>query len=70
MENSVRLIKDNIYMILTPLKGSPLKWINNFIIKGEDRCLLIDTAFNRDECFLSIVNGINSLGGSPQRTFA
>ena len=68
MENQVTLIRDNIYMIKTPLTGSPLRWINNFLIKGEDRCLLIDTAFNREECFLSIKNGIEKVGGTLDNT--
>jgi len=33
-----------------PLPGNPLKAINSYVIKGENRFLMIDTGMNRPEC--------------------
>ncbi len=39
-----------IFRMEIPLPGNPLKAINSYIIKGEDRFLMIDTGMNRPEC--------------------
>ena len=38
-------IEDNIYTIPVPLPNNPLRSLNSYVIKGEDRNLLIDTGF-------------------------
>ena len=40
----------NMYRTEIPLHGSPLQSLNSYIVKGEDRFLIIDTGFNRKEC--------------------
>jgi len=40
----------NIFRSEIPLPGNPLKAINSYLIKGEDRFLMIDTGMNRPEC--------------------
>jgi glyoxylase-like metal-dependent hydrolase (beta-lactamase superfamily II) len=48
-------ILPNLYRTEIPLPKSPLKWLNSYIVKGEDRVLIIDTGFNHEEC-LSVMN--------------
>ena len=48
-------ILPNLYRTEIPLPKSPLKWLNSYIIRGEDRFLIIDTGFNREEC-LNVMN--------------
>jgi hypothetical protein len=35
---------ESLYRIIVPLPNSPLKDLNSYVIKGEDRNLIIDTA--------------------------
>jgi glyoxylase-like metal-dependent hydrolase (beta-lactamase superfamily II) len=51
----------NIYKIPVALPGSPLKELNAFLIKGEDRSLLIDTGFCAEESRRSLFGGLNEL---------
>ena len=37
----------DLYLIKIPLPGSPLGWVNSYVIKGIDRNLVIDTGLNR-----------------------
>ncbi|WP_218975537.1 MBL fold metallo-hydrolase [Peptoniphilus catoniae] len=48
MDNITEVYK-NIYRAVIPLRGNPLKSINIFIIKGEDKTLIVDTGFNTEE---------------------
>jgi glyoxylase-like metal-dependent hydrolase (beta-lactamase superfamily II) len=40
----------SIFRMEIPLPANPLKAINSYVIKGEDRFLMIDTGMNRPEC--------------------
>jgi len=51
----------NIYQIPVTLPGSPLKELNVFLIKGNDRSLLIDTGFNSEESKQSLFKGLDAL---------
>lgn len=62
----VELMK-NIYTFPIPLKNSPLKWINCYLIKGE-RGLLVDTAFNQPESEQAILDALSTLGMSIEET--
>ena len=53
-------ILPNLYRTEIPLPKSPLKWLNSYIIRGEDRFLIIDTGFNREEC-------LNAMNASLQK---
>jgi len=57
----IEVIKD-IYMVPVPLPGSPLKILNSYIVKGNERHLLIDVGYNADESEAAINNAFNSLG--------
>ena len=54
-------IYKNIYKIPVVLPNSPLKELNAFLIKGEDRSLLIDTGFGSEESKQSLFKGLNEL---------
>ena len=54
-------IYKNIYRIPVILPGSPLKELNAFLIKGEDRSLLVDTGFSAEESKQSLFKGLNEL---------
>jgi glyoxylase-like metal-dependent hydrolase (beta-lactamase superfamily II) len=43
-------ILPDLYRIEIPLPKSPLKSLNSYLIKGEERFLIIDTGMNRQEC--------------------
>ena len=53
---------DNIYLLEIPLKGSPLKWTNSYIITGGKRALVVDTAFRTPECEAVLLGGLKQLG--------
>ncbi len=40
----------DIYRIPLPLPRNPLRAINAYLIRGADRCLMVDTGMNRPEC--------------------
>lgn len=49
MLDYIRKLQDNIYLAEIPLKGNPLKAINIYIIKTDDKNMIIDTGFNTEE---------------------
>lgn len=57
----VTKILENIYKIKINLPKSPLGSLNSYLIKGEERNLLIDTGFNRIECLESLQLGLKEL---------
>lgn len=52
----------NIFTFQVKLPNSPLKAINSYVIKGDDRCILFDTGYNRPECEEDLLNGLHELG--------
>jgi glyoxylase-like metal-dependent hydrolase (beta-lactamase superfamily II) len=46
----IKEILPGIYQIKIPLPGNPLRALNSYLIKGHNRCLLVDTGFNWPEC--------------------
>lgn len=55
-------------MIPVALPDTPLKQLNAYVIKGEDRSLLIDTGFNCDVSWNSLSEGIRDLGLDMNKT--
>jgi glyoxylase-like metal-dependent hydrolase (beta-lactamase superfamily II) len=51
-----------IFRIEVPLPRNPLRYLNSYLIKGDNRCLLVDTGFNWPECRAALTNGIEELG--------
>jgi len=54
-------IRKSLYRIVVPLPNSPLKDLNSYVIKGEDRNLIIDTGFNRSVCYEAMLKGLAEL---------
>jgi glyoxylase-like metal-dependent hydrolase (beta-lactamase superfamily II) len=54
-------IMPRLYRIIIPLPNSPLKDLNSYVIKSDDRNLIIDTGFNRSVCFDAMQEGLQSL---------
>jgi len=46
----IEKIVPNLYRTEIPLPNSPLKWLNSYIVKSEDKSLIIDTGYNLEEC--------------------
>ena len=45
-----------------PLPGSPLKYLNSYIIKDSEKSLIVDTGLNRKECLDAMHKGLTTLG--------
>jgi len=45
-----REVLPNIFLVEIPLPNNPLKALNSYIIKSQERNLMIDTGMNRPEC--------------------
>jgi glyoxylase-like metal-dependent hydrolase (beta-lactamase superfamily II) len=54
-------IRPNLFRCKIPLPDSPLKYLNSYIIKTDDRNLIIDTGFNRKECLEAMQKGLQEL---------
>lgn len=57
----IEKVYDNIYQIKIGLPKNPLKELNSYLIKGEEKSLLIDTGFNREECKKDLFDGLKEL---------
>lgn len=55
----------NLYRIPVPLPGNPLKELNAYLIRGKDRCLLVDTGFRQDPCRQALFSQLKELGLAP-----
>lgn len=54
-------ILKNIYRIEVPLPNNPLRTLNSYLIRGEDRSLLVDTGFRQPECRAVLLNALEKL---------
>ena len=61
MKNLVSKLYEDIYNIEVVLPNNPLKAINVYVVKGEDKSLIIDTGFNQKECIDSLFKGLEEL---------
>lgn len=64
-KEDINEILPGIYRIPVPLTGNPLKELNSYVIRGngnDDRNILVDTGFRREECRNAVLNGLKILG--------
>ncbi|MFC1984307.1 MBL fold metallo-hydrolase [Chloroflexota bacterium] len=54
-------ILPNLYRIEVPIPQNPLKAINSYVIKADERSLIIDTGMNRKECMDVLFSGLKEL---------
>ena len=57
----IKEILTNLYRIEVPLPHNPLKAINSYIVKAEQRSLVVDTGMNREECLNVITSDLGAL---------
>ena len=48
----------DIYKIYVPLPNNPLKNLNSYVVKTENKNLIIDTGFNMPECYEALTEGL------------
>lgn len=61
-------IHPGLYRLEIPLPDSPLKTLNSYIFLSEERNLIVDTGFNRDECHTAMQEGLQQLQVDLART--
>jgi glyoxylase-like metal-dependent hydrolase (beta-lactamase superfamily II) len=64
----VEQILPDVYRIEIPLPGSPLKALNAYVLKGEERFLIVDTGWNQERCLRSMLSGLEEIGADLDRT--
>ena len=60
-------LAQTLWRLEIPLEGSPLKTLNSYLIRGEERSLLIDTGFRRDSCRAACEAQLAALGVDRDR---
>ncbi|WP_313232718.1 MBL fold metallo-hydrolase [Tissierella praeacuta] len=68
MDDLVTKVYEDIYMIEVVLPNNPLKALNSYVIKGEEKSLIIDTGFNREECIDALFKGLEELNIDTEDT--
>lgn len=58
----------NLFRIKIPLPGSPLKFLNSYVIRASEGNLIIDTGLNREECLKAMQTGLRELGVDLDKT--
>jgi len=61
-------LEKNLYEFYLPLPKSPLRDIRCYFIRGEKRHLLIDTAFNCDDCEQALYTRLDEIGAKIEDT--
>lgn len=54
-------IRPGLFRVEIPLPENALRALNSYLIKGNSRNLIIDTGFNREECFQAMQNSLHKL---------
>jgi len=67
-ESMIEDVKTDLYRVELPLPGNPLKSINSYILKGQERNLIIDTGMNQEACMREMQAGLKSLGVDLRKT--
>jgi len=65
MNNSLSLPPE-ISCIPLPLPNNPLGFVNVYLIKTADGCLLVDTGWNTEEAYQALLKGFEKAGASPE----
>lgn len=55
-------ILPGLYRINVPLPGSPLRATNSYVVRGTEKSLVVDTGWNREDCKVALVSGLNECG--------
>lgn len=57
----IKEVAKNIYTFSVTLPNNPLKALNVYVVKGEDRTVVFDTGFNAEESKADLLNGLEAL---------
>jgi len=57
----VQEILPNLFKIEIPLRGSPLRALNSYVVKGGERHLIVDTGWNREESRAAMLAGLKEI---------
>lgn len=58
----VKELRPDLFCIEVPLPGSPLKYLNSYVVRDPERSLIIDTGFNNDICMDAMQSGLAEIG--------
>jgi len=64
----IERVTPDLFRIEIPLPESPLKSVNSYVIRDQDRSLVIDTGFSHDMCMEAMLEGIRELGVDLNKT--
>ena len=67
-EPEMEEIRPNLFRLPIPLPGSPLRYLNAYVIKSGRRNLVVDTGLNRRTCFEAMRAGFQALNIDIART--
>ena len=68
IETKIKQIRDDLYCAEIPLPKNPLKATNSYVIRGNERNLIIDTGMNRPECKNALLWALDKLDIDLQKT--
>lgn len=54
-------VKPGLFRVEIPLPQNPLRALNSYVIKGQNRNLIIDTGLNREECRATMFSALHEL---------
>ena len=57
----IEQIRADLFKLEIPLPNNPLRALNSYVIKSDDRNLIIDTGMNRPECLEAMQKGLKEL---------
>ena len=63
----IQQLRQDLYRIPIPLPGNPLRELNAYLLRGQDRSLLIDTGFRLPECRQALTQGLVHAGVERDR---
>jgi glyoxylase-like metal-dependent hydrolase (beta-lactamase superfamily II) len=64
----VQEIRSDLFLIQVPLPDSPLKWLNAYVVRSNQRNLVIDTGLNHKACYDALRSGLDDLNVPLERT--
>lgn len=64
----VEELKPNLFRIEIPLPKTPLKYLNAYVVRSEEKNLLIDTGLNHEACLSAMRSGLKEIGVSLYQT--
>ncbi len=67
-ETIIEQVREDLYRAEIPLPRNPLKATNSYIVRGENRNLIIDTGMNRPECKSALMWALDQLKIDLQQT--